>query len=244
MVYFFEVYGTLPRGGPGDDVSTRKAYWMMKKLPARPKILDIGCGPGMQTMELARLSKGEIIALDNHQPFLDKVNKDAAALGLSPYIETLNQDMTTMSFEAASFDIIWAEGALYQMGFDNGLKACRPLLKPDGHIGVTELVWLKDQHSPAAQEWCKDYTEIKNVPDNLALFKNNGYEVLGHFTIPVSSWFEHYYDPMQIRVNELRKKYQGNSVAMEVINAAQAEISGFKKCSQELGYEFFIARRK
>jgi len=243
MTYFFEVYGTLPRAGPGDDVSTRKAYSMMKGLPSRPRILDIGCGPGMQTIELARLSKGKIIALDNHQPFLDKVNRDARALGLSQYIETLKQDMTTMSFESASFDMIWAEGALYQMGFENGLKVCWPMLKPGGHIAVTELVWLQDQRSAAAQEWCKDYTEIKNVPDNLALFRNNGYEVIGHFTIPVSSWFEPYYDPMQVRIDELRKTYQGNSVAMDVIRAAQAEIDGFKKCSGEVGYEFFVARR-
>ncbi len=243
MIYFFEIYGTLPRAGPGDDASTRKAYRMMKDVPENPKILDIGCGPGMQTLELARLSKGKILALDNYQPFLDKVNSDARELGLSQHIKTLNQDMKAMDFKPESFDVIWTEGALYLMGFENGLKVCRPMLKENGYIGVTELVWFKDRPSPAAREWAKEYEAMKNVADNLWLFKNTGYEVIGRFTLPVSSWFENYYDPMQERINELRKKYTDNAAATEVIDSAQIEINGFKKCSGELGYEFFVARK-
>jgi ubiquinone/menaquinone biosynthesis C-methylase UbiE len=242
MTYFFEVYGTLPRAGPGDDASTRRAYLMMKDLPEKPKVLDVGCGPGKQTMELARLSKGKIIAMDNHQPFLDRVNENARALGLSRYIETLNRDMNAMDFKPESFDIIWAEGALNLMGFENGLKTCRPLLKREGYIGLTELVWLSDHPSPEAREWAKEYEAMKNVPDNLGLFVNNGYEVIGRFTLPVSSWFEEYYDPMQERIKELRIKHTGNAVALEVIDSAQREIDGFKKCSAEVGYEFFVAR--
>jgi cyclopropane fatty-acyl-phospholipid synthase-like methyltransferase len=244
MIYFYEVYGTLPRAGPGDDASTAKAYRMMTEVPEKPKILDIGCGPGKQTKELARLSKGKILALDNHQPFLDGVNKEAKALGLSEYIETLNQDMNSMEFPPESFDVVWAEGSLFVMGFENGLKVCRPMLKRRGHIGVTELVWLKDDPSTEAREWAREYAAIKNVPDNLLLFKSNGYEVIGHFTLPVSSWFEHYYDPMQERIDELRKKYSDNAIALEVIDSAQREINGFKKCSEEVGYEFIIARNK
>jgi cyclopropane fatty-acyl-phospholipid synthase-like methyltransferase len=242
MTFFFEVYGTLPRAGPGDDSSTRKAYRMMTGLPEKPKILDIGCGPGKQTLELARLSRGKIIALDNHQPFLDKVDQEAKALGLGQHIETLNQDMNAMDFGPESFDVIWAEGALYLMGFENGLKVCRPMLRRDGYIGVTELVWLEDNPSPEAREWAREYAAMKSVPDNLRLFKNNGYEMVGHFTLPVSSWFDDYYDPMQERIHELRKKYLDHRAALQVIESAQLEINGFKKCSGELGYEFFVAR--
>src|SRR4030042_676297 len=135
---------------------------MMTGLPEKPKILDIGCGPGRQTMELARLSGGKITALDNHQPFLDKVRKDADALGLSPHIETLNQDMKAMDFETGSFDVIWAEGALTLMGFENGLKTCRPLLKEKGYLGVTELVWLEDHPSPEAREGAQENPATKN----------------------------------------------------------------------------------
>ena len=70
---FWEIHSGLPREGPGDNWSTRRAYLMLKELPKNPRILDIGCGPGMQTIELAKLSKGQIDALDNYQPFLDQL---------------------------------------------------------------------------------------------------------------------------------------------------------------------------
>ena len=41
---------------------TKKAFQMLPKLD-RPRILDIGCGSGVQTIELAKLSKGEIIGI-------------------------------------------------------------------------------------------------------------------------------------------------------------------------------------
>lgn len=241
--WFFEVYGTLPRAGPGDDASTEKAYRMIPGLPENPLILDIGCGPGKQTLALARLSGGKIIALDNHQPFLNKVAADSRALGLSDHIETVNRDMKAMDFPAESFDLIWSEGALYQMGIAEGLRACRPLLKPGGGIGLTELVWLSDRRSEAARRWAEEYAEMKDIPQNLALFAASGFEVLGHFTLPVSSWFDNYYDPMQARVNELRGPYADNADALKILAMAQAEIDGFRICSTELGYEFFVARK-
>lgn len=242
MEYFFEVYGTLPRAGPGDDASTAKAYKSIKDLPPKPSILDIGCGPGKQTLALARLSKGKITALDNHQPFLDKVKQDATAAGLSTYIETLNRDMKTMSFAKGSFDLIWSEGALYQMGFENALQKCREFLKPGGHLAASELVLLTDNPNAPAKEFAKEYPAIKNVKDNLELFKKNGYEIVCHFTLPVKSWFTQYYDPMQKRINELRSKYQNNETALAVLDMAQQEINGFKQCSDQVGYEFFVGK--
>jgi SAM-dependent methyltransferase len=241
--YFFEVYGTLPQAGPGDNTSTAQAYKMIPALPEKPNILDIGCGPGRQTLALARLSRGQITALDNHQPFLDKIDQDAATAGLAQYIKTVNQDMDQMDFPAESFDLIWSEGALYQMGFEKALQACRKLLKKKGTLAATELVWLTTDPSPTAKEWAKEYAAIKNVPDNLELFHKNGYMIIGHFTLPVSSWLNDYYGPMQLKVYELRPKYQGNALANSVLDSAQAEIDGFKKCADQVGYEFFVARR-
>jgi ubiquinone/menaquinone biosynthesis C-methylase UbiE len=80
--YFYELYTGLPRGGPGDNESTRKAFSYLKNLPSEPLILDLECGHGMQTLELARISNGKIIALDNYQPFLDILNKNAKEEGL------------------------------------------------------------------------------------------------------------------------------------------------------------------
>jgi len=131
MEYFYELFEALPRGGPGDNKSTRRAFNTIPKHPEQPLILDIGCGPGVQSIELARLSKGRIIALDNHQTFLDKLIETAKRDALLDHIVPKNRSMLDMNFEENTFDIIWSEGALYFMGFRNGLRRCHQLLKND-----------------------------------------------------------------------------------------------------------------
>ena len=48
---FWEIHSGLPREGPGDIKSTRMVRLMLKDLPRNPRILDVGCGPSMQTIE-------------------------------------------------------------------------------------------------------------------------------------------------------------------------------------------------
>jgi len=235
MTYFFEVYGDLPQAGPGNNIITARAYKMISNLPLEPKILDIGCGPGRQTLELARISGGKIIALDNHQPFLNKIKH--------PNVETLNQDMNKMTLPKDSFDLIWSEGALYSMGFENALKKCLGFLKKGGYLAASELVLLTDNPSKDAQAFAAEYAGIKNVPDNLELFHQNGYQVVGHFTLPIEAWLVDYYEPLQKKIIELRPKYRDNETATQVLNMSQQEIDGFKKCSNEVGYEFFVAQK-
>ena len=99
MEYFYELFEALPRGGPGDNKSTRKAFNTIPNPPEQPLILDIGCGPGVQTIELAKLSKGTIIALDNHQAFLNKLIKKAKEEQLLDHIVPKNKSMLDMDFE-------------------------------------------------------------------------------------------------------------------------------------------------
>ena len=136
MDYFMELYGHLPRAGPGDNDSTRKAYGMISDMPPEPRILDIGCGPGVQTLELARLSSGVIVALDLMPQMIERVKKAAAEQSMADRIETLQMDMNKMDFDNESFDLIWSEGAIYLMGFKNGLEKIRRFLRPGGYIAI------------------------------------------------------------------------------------------------------------
>ncbi len=76
-------------------------------LPERPRILDLGCGPGAQTLELAGLCQGRIVAVDNHEPFLEQLRPRAAQLGLADRVEARLGDMGSLPFEPGSFDLIW-----------------------------------------------------------------------------------------------------------------------------------------
>jgi SAM-dependent methyltransferase len=245
MEYFYELFCSLPRGGPGDNKSTQKAFSYLKNLPSEPLILDIGCGPGMQTCELARLSHGKIIALDNYQPFLDILMQNATKEGFDKRIIPKNQSMLEMDFKDSSFDVIWSEGALYSMGFQNGLKRCHQLLKNKGYLGVTEAVLLLSNLPEPLQEfWDKEYPDIKDVKSNISLIQAEGFDLLSHFTLPKSSWIDNYYSPMEKRIKELKKKYYDNKIALQVFEACEKEIKVYNTYSDYFGYEFFVMQKK
>ncbi len=89
---FAEVHDDIPRGGPGDFESTRKAFRMLKALPEQPEILDLGCGPGVQTLDLAGLTEGAITAVDNHEHFLGRLREAVAQRGLANRVTVLEGD--------------------------------------------------------------------------------------------------------------------------------------------------------
>jgi len=241
MEYFYELYSGIPRGGPGDNGSTRKAFSFMKDLPVQPNILDIGCGPGMQTLELARISNGNIIALDNYQPFLDKLMENARREGLGDRIKPINRSMLEMDFEHEIFDVVWSEGALYFMGFAKGLERCHQLLTENGYLAVTEAVLFRpDPPQPVVEFWEKEYPAITDVESNIELIRRAKFRLISHFPLTVSSWLDNFYNPMEVRIHELMKKYEGNQIAMEIFENSQNEISTYKQYSDYFGYEFFI----
>jgi len=242
--YFYELYEGLPRCGPGDNESTGRAYRAISDTVPHPSILDIGCGPGAQTLALAKLSNGTIVALDNHQPFLDTLVKRAKAEGLHERIVPKHQSMLEMKLEDGSFDIVWSEGALYFMGFQNGLRRCKGLLKSGGHLAVTEVAYLRADPPTAVTEfWEKEYPAMADVETKLTMIETEGFELISHFTLPESAWLDHFYLPMEERISVLREKYSDNRTAQEVLDEAQKEMDFYRRYSDYYGYEFFVMRK-
>lgn len=242
---FFELYESLPRQGPGDNASTRKAYRMMRGLPVRPRVLDIGCGNGMQTLELGRISGGAVLALDNHQPFLDRLKRDARSAGLERSVRTVNRSMKAMEFTDGSFDIVWSEGALYQMGFLKGLKRCRRLLKPGGWLAVTEAVLFRTRLPAEVKRfWLEEYPDITTVEENLRKIRSAGLSPAGHFPLPKRAWITPFYGPMEKTIRGLVRKYRDDARALALLGIWQREIDIYRRHSDSFGYEFFIMRRE
>ena len=243
MEYFYELFHGLPRGGPGDNSSTRRAFGYLKDLPSEPLILDLGCGHGVQTLELARISNGTIIALDTYQPFLDILMKNAAKDGSDKRITIKNQSMLEMDFKDSTFDVIWSEGAIFIMGFRNGLKKCNQLLKNKGYFVVSEAVLLlPNLPKPLKDFWDEEYPEIQDINGNLSLIKDEGFTVVANFTLPQSCWVD-FYSQMNKRINGLKKKYHDNDVALQVFEKCEKEMKIYDTYSDYFGYEFFIMQK-
>ncbi len=238
-----EIHGDIPREGPGDAESTRRAYSMVQ-LPPHPQILDVGCGPGMQTLELARLSDGSITALDYNKDFLTELEGRATAENVADRIKTVQGSMFSLPFRAESFDLIWSEGAIFIIGFKEGLTKWRPLLKDSGHIAVSHLSWLKEDVPEKPRKfWSEAFPQITSVEENLKILKETGYEAVCNFTLPESAWWDDYYEPFEKKLSPLREKYKGDSAALARIEKTQREIDLYRNYSDYYGYVFYIAKK-
>lgn len=240
MDIFFEIHRDLPREAPGDDESTLRAFRLMQAVPDAARILDVGCGPGAQTVALARYSQATVTAVDTHQPFLDELKRRAVAAGVAERVNTVQASMFALDFDEP-FDVIWSEGAVYIIGFEDGLRAWRKLLKPGGYVAVTELSWLQpNPPQDALKFWQEGYPGMATVEENLARLRRAGYQPVAHFTLPESSWWQSYYGPMAARIAQLREKYRDNAEAQRFLDMEAAEIDLYRQFSAWYGYVFYV----
>lgn len=237
---FFEIHRGLNYEAPGDPDSTSRAYQQLT-LPDSPQILDVGCGPGAQTLVLARISEGQITALDNHAPYLEALQESADKFDLGYLITTMEGDMSAMPFDDQSFDLIWCEGAAYVIGFERAICEWKRFLKPKGCIAITELCWLK-QNPPAeiAAFWREAYPAMKDVGTNLLSLEKCGYRSLNYFVLPERAW-QNYYVPLEKRITQLMAKYADSKEKMAVLASERREIEMRRQYAEWYGYAFFIA---
>ena len=242
MRIFFEIHHDNPQEGPGDFASTRRAFSQLEVLPPLPHILDAGCGPGRQTFDLCRLTKGNIVAVDSHRPYVDELQSKSKTLGLNHQITALLGDMANLQFQPQTFDVIWSEGAIYNIGFKAGLKLWKPLLKKAGYMAVTEISWLGSKVPEKLKAfWDSAYPQIQDIEGNLADIRAAGYQPVAHFTLPESAWWD-YYRPIEKRVMLMKEKYKNNSNALDVLEAEIQEIDLYRRYSDYYGYVFFVAQ--
>jgi SAM-dependent methyltransferase len=241
---FFELYEALPRGGPGDPESARRALSLMTGLSAHPRILDLGCGPGRGSVALAELTGGHVTAFDLHLPFVTGQSLAARRERLADCVLPVCADMGAAPFAEASFDLVWSEGALYSIGFRNGLDACRRLAKPGGYIAVTEAVWLvPDPPEEIHRWWTAEYPDIASIEEKAAVVASAGFDMVGRFTLPPAAWREHYYAPLRERAAALRQAWANDDAGRAVLAQVDTEIAMCERWGHTYGYEFFVARR-
>ena len=254
MQFFYEMFNSsLLRLGPGTDACTLRALNIVLAASPRraaptgqtwPRILDVGCGTGAQSLVLARHLDGPILAIHNQQPYLDALQRRAAAAGVQGKIVTRLADMRTVELDSGAFDLIWSEGALYCMGFREGLAKCRAWLADGGCLAVTELCWLRPGAPPECRRFIEgEYPVIADIDANVRAMQACGYTVLDHFVLSESAWTDEYYNPLEARLQMLRMRHAGDAERLDMIAGIQAEIDNYRQYSAYYGYVFCVMRR-
>ncbi len=201
---------------------TRKAFRVLPQLD-KPRILDIGCGSGVPTIELARLTDGVITGIDIDAAMLDRLQKKIEKTGLSERVGTIKCSVTDIKFPDENFDLIWAEGSIHAIGFTQGLREWKRFLKPGGYLAI--------------------HDERGNLKKKLEQISICGYELLGYFELNIDVWWAEYFAPMEEFINRTSNRYAGNNEVDKALHKEQMEIDNFKKNPERNSSVFFILKR-
>jgi SAM-dependent methyltransferase len=235
-----------PRQGPGGDAQTEFALRLTGLDPAAPlNVADIGCGTGAATLALARLlPQAQIAAVDFLAPFLTRLQQRSETAGVADRVTTLETSMGELPFAEAQFDLLWSEGAIYNMGFENGVKSWRRFLKPDGVLAVSELTWTTHARPPELQaHWAREYPEVGTASDKIRVLERSGYSPLGYFVLPESCWLANYYRPLQAGFGDFLDRHGYSETAQAVVAENEEEIALYEAHKAHFSYGMYVVKR-
>ena len=232
------------RQGPGSPDDTRRAMVLAGLDGSRPlEIADIGCGTGAASLELARMLDARITAVDFLPSFLDVLRQRAQAQGLGRII-TLEASMDALPFTDASFDVIWSEGAVYNMGFEAGIAAWKRFLKPGGKLVLSEITWTTAARPQTITDyWTAQYPEIDTASAKLAVLERHGYRPEGYFLLPFCCWQEHYYGPLRERFPAFLDRHGHSPQAAAIVAAEEEEMALYQRYGQFYSYGMYVAAK-
>ena len=240
-----DLHKNSERQGPGSKKDTLMALSFIDlPLQREVKLADIGCGTGGQTINLAQNSNLKITAVDLFPPFLDELNQKSRKLGLEGKISTLEASMDNLPFAREEFDIIWSEGAIYNMGFANGIQNWKQFLKDKGFLAVSEITWTTNSRPREIEEfWIGEYPEIDTAANKIKVLEENGFILRGYFVLPESSWVDNYYTPLSSRFDSFLKRHEYSDLSKKVVRDNTSEIELYMKYKEYYSYGFYIAKR-
>jgi ubiquinone/menaquinone biosynthesis C-methylase UbiE len=233
------------RQGPGGDGETEQALNLaMVDRTAPLKVADIGCGTGASTLVLAQLLNARITAVDFLQDFLDVLEEKAESMGVAERISTLACSMDKLPFADEELDVMWSEGAIYNIGFEKGVADWRRYLKTGGLLVASEITWLTDFRPPELQNyWDGEYPEINLASAKIRVLEKHDYTPIGYFVLPEHCWLENYYRPMRNSFKNFLNRNGNSEEARAIVEAENREIELYEKYKTHYSYGVYIARK-
>ncbi len=239
MQDFMTVFETLERWGPGSEAGTLKA---ISYLPQNTQtLLEIGCGKGTSTTLLAEQTDAKITAVDNEPSAIERLQQKLVKSGLSQNVTPVNASMTTLPFEPKSFDVLWAEGCVYIMGMEKALNEWKPLIKDNGILVVSDLVWLTETPEPEVEQfWLSNYPDIQTITTRATQFAQAGYTLISQFSLGIDAW-QNYWLPLAERVKELEPVMPDSQALIDI----KQEIGIYEtSAAKDFTYQYFILKKQ
>ena len=235
------LFADMDNLSPGDD---SQSLYVLRSLPEHrfEVVVDAGCGAGRQTFVLADELKTLIHAVDSYQPFLDHLRHRAEEKGVAQLVCTHCMDMKDIPNVFPKIDLLWAEGAAYNIGFANALATWAKAIRRDGFGVVSELCWLRDKIPDAVREFFRSgYPDMQSVQQNIATAEEAGYKLFNTYRLPKEAWMKDYYDILEPRAKSLanHSDLALRDFALETLR----EIETFKIAEDSYGYVFYVLQR-
>lgn len=239
-----EYFSSISRQGPGSEDMTIKAIDFLEGLDSDSSIADLGCGTGSQTFSLLQHTPCSVTALDLFPQFIDILKDRVKSENVGDRLTPIVGSMEDMPFSKEQFDVIWSEGAIYNIGFKRGLQEWKYFLKSKGYIAVTEASWLTNSRpDDIARFWEDAYPEIDTIPNKVQQMQNVGYKSIATFVLPEKCWTDNYYIPQVQAQRAFLERHKGNVTAEELIKNQRHEAELYSKYKQYYGYVFYIGRK-
>ena len=235
-------FGGMAKLGPGSDMDTRHVLGLLPKRGHRI-VVDAGCGTGRQTLVLAKELGTLVHAVDSHEPFLKELLRRATDLGIAGRIEAHCMDIKDIPRAFPQIDMLWSEGAAYNIGFVNALNTWASVINPGGYAVVSEMSWMCDQVPDAVRGFFNsEYPDMRSVPQNIEAARGAGYEVLTTHTLPRKTWVEGYYDILAPKAGSLLN--HADVSVREFAAGTIREIEIFEISPNSYDYVFYVLRRR
>ena len=171
---------------------------------------------------LAKLSGGKITGIDIDQHLLDRLDKRIEEEEFSNQVVTKKCSLNDVDFPNETFDIVWAEGSIWIIGFKKGLEEWRRLLKPKGFLVV--------------------HDSVKTVLNELDMLSSLGYELINHFELPEDAWLKEYGMPLERLIKEQRKRAK-DSETRKMLDRYQNEVNMIKRNPKDHISAFYIMQK-
>ncbi len=239
-----DYFANLDRQGPGSEEITIKALSFIEGLGKDSVIADIGCGTGGQTITLANHVSGNLTGIDLFPRFIEIFNENIFTLGLQDRVKGVVGSMDNLPFTEESLDLIWSEGAIYNIGFSKGLKYWRSFLKKGGYLAVSEASWFTQERPEEIDSfWNSAYPEIDTIPHKVAIMQESGYVPVATFIIPEHCWTDNFYIPQSLIQPSFLEKHLGNKDVELFIANERHEAELYDKYKDFYGYVFYIGKK-